>query len=232
MVGEEEASEVFRRRPTGQARARPPINRLATESRDTESDVLGGSSKPGRPAGAGEVLALQRRAGNAAVVQLLADDEDQSPVYGVVGRGRAPIPDATRSRMEAGFGADFSQVRIHTDAAATSSARSVQAQAYTVGNDIVFGSDSPALESTSGQHGLAHELAHVVQQRSGPVDGTPAPGGIQVSDPSDRFETQAEQVADQLQAGQAQEGNMALETAGAGVFSVQRQEEEEEEGEE
>ena len=134
--------------------------------------------------------------------------------------------------MEAGFGADFSQVRIHTDAAAASSARSVQAQAYTVGNDIVFGSGSPALESTSGQHGLAHELAHVVQQRSGPVEGTPAPGGIQVSDPSDRFETQAEQVADQLQAGQAQDGNMALETAGAGAFSVQRQEEEEEEGEE
>ncbi len=212
---------------------RPPIsNRPATESRETDSDVLG-SSKPGRPAGAGEVLALQRRAGNAAVVQLLADDEEKSPVYDVVGRGGgSPIPDVTRSRMEAGFGADFSQVRIHTDAAAASSARSVQAQAYTVGNDIVLGSGSPSLESASGQHGLAHELAHVVQQRSGPVQGTPAPGGIQVSDPSDRFETQAEQVADRLQAGPAQEGDMASDGAGAGGFSLQRQEEEEEEGEE
>jgi hypothetical protein len=178
------------------------------------------------------VLALQRSVGNAAVAQLLADDEERSPVYDVVGRGGgSPIPDATRSRMEASFGADFSQVRIHTDATAASSAKAVQAQAYTVGNDIVFGSGSPSLNSDSGQHGLAHELAHVVQQRSGPVEGTPAPGGVQISDPSDRFERQAEQVANQVQTGEAQEAEMGSGSP-AGGFSLQRQEEDEEEMEE
>jgi Domain of unknown function (DUF4157) len=210
----------------------PMSNRPETESRDTDSDLAGGRSRPGRPAGVSDVLALQRRAGNAAVAQLLADDEEQSPVYDVVGHGGgSPIPDTTKTRMESSFGADFSQVRIHTDSAAASSARSVQAQAYTVGNDIVFGSGTPSLDSAAGQHGLAHELAHVVQQRSGPVEGTPAPGGVQISDPSDRFETQAERVADQVQAGQAQEGDVATAGAGGG-FSLQRQEEEEEEGEE
>jgi hypothetical protein len=47
---------------------------------------------------------------------------------------------------------------------------------------------------------LAHELTHVVQQRSGPVDGTDAGGGVKVSDPSDRFEREAVANADRLTA--------------------------------
>ena len=50
---------------------------------------------------------------------------------------------------------------------------------------------------------LAHELTHVVQQRSGPVDGTDAGGGIQVSDPSDRFERDAVANADKVMSGPA-----------------------------
>src|SRR5438552_9072778 len=50
---------------------------------------------------------------------------------------------------------------------------------------------------------LAHELTHVVQQRSGPVDGTPAAGGIKVSDPADSFEQAAESTADRVMSTQA-----------------------------
>jgi hypothetical protein len=75
--------------------------------------------------------------------------------------------------MESRLDADFSDVRVHTDGKATDSARSVQAYAYTVGNDVVFQSDKYAPGSDSGQRMLAHELTHVVQQRSGPVAGTP-----------------------------------------------------------
>src|SRR5438132_706354 len=50
--------------------------------------------------------------------------------------------------------------------------------------------------SDSGKHMLAHELTHVVQQRSGPVDGTDASDGVRVSDPSDRFEREASANAD------------------------------------
>jgi hypothetical protein len=215
-----------RRRPATQ-------NRETQELHETGVDLRGG---PGHPMGTSHVLALQRSAGNAAVAQLLREDEqeeEQSSVHDVVGNGGGqPLPDAARTKMEASFGQDFSQVRIHTDAGAAASAKSVQAQAYTVGDDIVFGSGSPSLDSSAGQHSLAHELTHVVQQRSGPVDGTPAPGGIMLSDPSDRFETQAEQVADAVQTGDTQAGELGAEAGTSDSFALQRQEEDEEEAEE
>jgi hypothetical protein len=66
--------------------------------------------------------------------------------------------------MEARFGYDFSRVRVHTDATAAESARAVQALAYTVGEDIVFGAGRYAPATGAGQRLLAHELTHVVQQ--------------------------------------------------------------------
>jgi Domain of unknown function (DUF4157) len=71
--------------------------------------------------------------------------------------------------MEGRFGHDFGDVRVHNDDAAHQSAKSVNAQAYTVGSDIVFQRDKYDPASESGKHMLAHELTHVVQQRSGPV---------------------------------------------------------------
>src|SRR5262249_5093546 len=69
-----------------------------------------------------------------------------------------------RSFMEPRFGHDFSRVRVHTDAEATASARAVDAQAYTVGRDVVFDNGRYAPQTSAGRHLLAHELAHVVQQ--------------------------------------------------------------------
>jgi len=142
------------------------------------------------------VMHLQKTAGNATVTAAL-EEQETSPVKDVVGSGGGSALDRdTRSFMESRLGADFSDVRVHNDSKATESARSVQAHAYTVGNDVVFRSDKYAPESDSGKRMLAHELTHVVQQRSGPVDGTPAAGGIQISHPSDRFEQAAETSAD------------------------------------
>jgi hypothetical protein len=130
------------------------------------------------------------------VVQLLgAEDEAQSPVHDVVGGGGSPLDEGVRSDMEGRFGQGFGDVRVHTDSKASQSAESVGANAYTVGSDIVFRSGQFDASSPTGQRTLAHELTHVVQQRSGPVDGTPAPGGINLSSPSDRFEQAAEQTA-------------------------------------
>jgi hypothetical protein len=67
--------------------------------------------------------------------------------------------------MEPRFGHDFSPVRVHTDTKSAESARAVDAMAYTVGRDIVFGADQYKQGSPEGQSLLAHELAHVVQQR-------------------------------------------------------------------
>jgi hypothetical protein len=71
--------------------------------------------------------------------------------------------------MEPRFGHDFSGVRVHTDLVASRSADTVAAQAYTVGADIVFGAGRYAPASRDGQRLLAHELAHVQQQQSGPA---------------------------------------------------------------
>jgi hypothetical protein len=169
------------------------------------------------------VMHLQKTAGNATVSAAL-EEQEPSLVRDVVGSGGgSPLDRDTRGFMESRLGADFSDVRVHTDGKATESARSVQAHAYTVGNDVVFQSDKYAPESDSGQRMLAHELTHVVQQRSGPVDGTPAPGGIKVSHPSDSFEQAAESTADRVMSSQA----VAAPMTGASS-SVQREAEEEE----
>jgi outer membrane protein OmpA-like peptidoglycan-associated protein len=76
-----------------------------------------------------------------------------------------PLDPATRTYMEPRFGYDFSQVRVHNDARAAESARAVDALAYTVGRDVVFGAGQYAPSIDAGCKLMAHELTHVVQQR-------------------------------------------------------------------
>jgi hypothetical protein len=171
------------------------------------------------------VMHLQKTAGNATVSAAL-EEQEPSIVKDVVGSGGgAPLDKGTKGLMESRLGADFSDVRVHTDAKASESARSVQAYAYTVGTDVVFQSGKYEPESDSGKRMLAHELTHVVQQRSGPVAGTPAPGGIQVSHPSDRFEQAAESSADRVMSSASAQ---APTSAGPAPASVQREEDDEE----
>jgi Domain of unknown function (DUF4157) len=75
-----------------------------------------------------------------------------------------PLDPATRGFLEPRFGHDFSQVRVHTDAKAVESVRAVNALAYTVGRNIVFGAGQYVPGSSEGRRLLAHELSHVVQQ--------------------------------------------------------------------
>ena len=75
-----------------------------------------------------------------------------------------PLGSALRQDMEQRFGHDFSRVRVHSGTAAEQSAREVNAKAYTVGHDIVFGADQYATGTDAGRHLIAHELTHVVQQ--------------------------------------------------------------------
>ncbi|SEF22048.1 protein of unknown function [Amycolatopsis pretoriensis] len=168
-----------------------------------DPDILGRAAAAGRPdvLGASGILDLQRAVGNTSVGSLV--EEERSPVHDVVSSGGSPLDTSTREDMETRFGQDFSDVRVHTDGAAHESAKSVNAQAYTVGSNIVFQRDKYDPSSAGGQHMLAHELTHVVQQRSGPVEGTDAGGGVKVSDPSDRFEREAVANADRLMAAPA-----------------------------
>jgi Domain of unknown function (DUF4157) len=83
-----------------------------------------------------------------------------------------PLDTATRAFMEPRFGHDFSRVRVHSDAAAEQSARDVNAGAYTVGQNIVFGAGRFAPGTQEGRRLIAHELTHVVQQNGGTVSRT------------------------------------------------------------
>jgi hypothetical protein len=77
-----------------------------------------------------------------------------------------PLDSATRALLESRFGHDFSQVRVHSDAQAAASAEALSARAYTRGNDVAFGAGRYGTSTHEGRSLLAHELAHVVQQRT------------------------------------------------------------------
>ena len=93
-------------------------------------------------------------------------EESKAPpiVHEVLENSGQPLDSSTRSFMERRFGHDFGNVRVHLDARAAASARSVSALAYTIGSDIVFRDGAFATDDSSGRRLLAHELAHVVQQ--------------------------------------------------------------------
>jgi hypothetical protein len=78
-----------------------------------------------------------------------------------------PLDESTRSYFEPRFGYDFSDVRVHTGGLAARSAQAVGAQAYTLGKDVVFGEGKYAPHTDVGRLLIAHELTHVMQQRSG-----------------------------------------------------------------
>ncbi|GAA4525415.1 eCIS core domain-containing protein [Amycolatopsis samaneae] len=147
------------------------------------------------------LLELQRTAGNAAVARGLAEPEaevQRSAVHEALSGSGAALDDGVRSEMESRLGADFSDVRVHTDSTAHQAAESVRAHAFTSGSHIVFQRGRYDTDSHAGKKMLAHELTHVVQQRSGPVSGTDAGDGLKVSDPSDRFERAAEANAERV----------------------------------
>ena len=85
-------------------------------------------------------------------------------VHDVLGLAGQPLDAPTRAFMQPRFGYDFGEVRVHADARAAESARAVDALAYTVGRDIVFGAGRYEPSSPEGRRLLAHELTHVVQQ--------------------------------------------------------------------
>ncbi|MFB7356055.1 eCIS core domain-containing protein [Streptomyces gardneri] len=169
------------------------------------------------PLPASEALHIQRTAGNGVLVQLLrqaahpwAQEQHQhtagcghqqqpavqrSAVHDVLRASGRPLDDATRTDMESRLDADFSDVRVHDDSAARASAAEVGARAYTSGNHVVIG------QGGADKHTLAHELTHVIQQRQGPVDGTDNGSGLKVSDPSDRYERDAEANATRVMSG-------------------------------
>lgn len=160
----------------------------------------------------GNVLGLQRLVGNRAVAGLLARrtagfggrdangvaaGADEAVSLAAASPG-VPLPEKIRSDFERSVGTGLSSVRVHTGAESAVAAEALGAQAYTVGQDIHFGSGFYAPSEPAGIHLLAHEVAHTLQNQGGShVPQTK----LQVSSPGDAAEVEAERAADAIAAG-------------------------------
>lgn len=124
-----------------------------------------------------------------------------SIVNDVLASSSQPLQSETRAWMEPRFGYDFSNVRVHTDTRAAQSAEAVNALAYTVGQDVVFGAGQYAPDTARGSRLLVHELTHVVQQaRAGTNTQQTAKA---ISEPSDAAELEADKAVDEMLSGAA-----------------------------
>jgi hypothetical protein len=129
-------------------------------------------------------------------------------VHDVLRSPGQPLDAATRAFFEPRFGHDFSGVRVHTDARAAESAQAVNALAYTVGRNIVFGNGIPASGTTAGRRLLAHELTHVVQQRGSTSSASP----LTLSPTADPAEREADSMAERALAGSTPEPVSVLDS--------------------
>lgn len=124
--------------------------------------------------------------------KLEASDQVTNEVNNILSSGSSPLDANTKGFMEARLGYDLSKVRIHTDAVAAKSAKSVNALAYTVGNDIVFAQGQYQPNTTQGKTLLAHELVHVLQGNNAyesnlnaiRIQRQPAPTTLSAPDPT------------------------------------------------
>ena len=122
-------------------------------------------------------------------------DSAPSVVNEVVNSPGSPLDSRTQQFFEPRFGYDFSKVRVHTDQKAAQSANDVSADAYTLGNHIVFAPGQYDPGSKQGKHTVAHELAHAVQQSSSPLSPL-TKTQVKIGPPGDASERAADKVAD------------------------------------
>ncbi|HEU4372429.1 MAG TPA: DUF4157 domain-containing protein [Telluria sp.] len=112
-----------------------------------------------------------------------------------------PLDAGVRGEMESRFAHDFSGVRVHSDRRAAASAAALDARAYTVGSDVVFGANQYAGHTDAGRRLIAHELAHVVQQGGG-RGAARMQEKLPVSRPRDTVERQADAAAQRVMTNQ------------------------------
>jgi Domain of unknown function (DUF4157) len=110
---------------------------------------------------------LQQHYGNTYVQRWVAGVSESPSSAAPQSEDGQSLDTATKAAMESAYGEDFSDVRTHTSSTAQEAAAELGARAFTRGRDIYFGAGEYDPTSRSGREVLAHELAHVVQQRKG-----------------------------------------------------------------
>lgn len=150
--------------------------------------------------------------------------------------GGAPLPGPVKSKMEGKLGADLSNVKIHTGGDSEKASEDLNAKAFTVGNDVHFGSGQFDPSSKEGEKLIAHELTHVVQGQRGGGDGDAqraeeneaesesdavegADGeALEVSNPDEPAEKEADEVSEKVVEGE----ESAVATEGTGDDAAKR----------
>lgn len=162
----------------------------------------------GRRPGSGDslhpLLRMQQICGNHSVQRAVARAHAGEDISGVpadaaaaINRGRGggrPLDEPAKTDMEAGFSSDFSKVRVHDDSESHALSRSLNARAFTTGQDVFFGEGQYRPGDQDGQRLIAHELTHTVQQ----PQAAELKAGDAVSHPHEPAEGEAERAADEV----------------------------------
>lgn len=140
---------------------------------------------------------LQTRRSEESIPSVSSNIQDR--IQSLKGGGQ-PLSPSTRSFFEPRFGRDFSNVRVHANSSAAQTAKAVQAKAFTVGNDVVFGAGQYQLGTNMGRRLLAHELTHVLQQTNATNLGSLQSTSVSVQRVvSEEERRDAAQLVDELQ---------------------------------
>ncbi len=139
---------------------------------------------------------VQRKASGGTVARSV--DE---VVAGTAGSTGQALPEGAKVQFEQSLGADLSGVRVHTGGASADAAKDLGAKAFATGQDIHFGAGQYQPDDPFGMHLLAHEVAHTVQQGAGGGGG--AQTKLEVSEPGDALEGEADRAADAMVRGEA-----------------------------
>ncbi|MDZ8257456.1 eCIS core domain-containing protein [Nostoc sp. ChiQUE01b] len=154
-----------------------PVQSIQREALPEEEDQLQMKSL------ADSVTLLVQRQGKGRTA---ATSELETSIQQARGNGQ-PLADDIKQPMEEAFGADFGSVRVHTDAQSNSLNESIQARAFTTGQDVFFRQGEYSPETNAGKELLAHELTHVVQQNGSAVQ----PKSLHIASKENKLQTKA-----------------------------------------
>jgi hypothetical protein len=149
---------------------------------------------------------MQQTIGNAAVQRYLVQrsgggaaevDEEVSAAINRARDGGQALDGEIAAKAAETMGQDFGDVKVHTDDRANELNHQLGAKAFTTGKDIFFREGAYQPSASDGQRLIAHELTHVVQQGGRLPD---VGSKMEVNDPNDKFESEADSVAEQVMA--------------------------------
>jgi hypothetical protein len=144
------------------------------------------------------------RSANLASPHAAGNDttEGPDPTAGLMPGAGTGLPAPLQGRFEDSLGVPLDDVRVHTDGASAEAAGALGAHAFATGSDIHFGAGKYQPDDPFGQHLLAHEVAHTVQQKGGGGAGAGVQEKLEVSEPGDPLEHEADEAASRMVAGE------------------------------